>query len=160
MGLLLKKLIGQSAGDPPEPGCHEEASTVNQGVTMTQQEMQSQYGPPAGLICPECQGPIWEVADGKHSQFRCLVGHIFSPESFVAEEGVAVERALWVAVKTLQERADLLRKLADKAAAMGQSISAASFRDKARESHGHADVIRDILKRLDAVNVSAEPTTK
>jgi two-component system chemotaxis response regulator CheB len=157
MGALLKKLIGQSAGDPPEPGCHEEASTVNQGVTMTQDQMESKFGPPAGLICPECQGPIWEVAEGKHSQFRCLVGHIFSPESFVAEEGVAVERALWVAVKTLQERADLLRKLADKASAMGQSISASSFHDKARESHSHAEIIRDILKRFNgAVNASAE----
>ena len=156
IGPLLKKLIGQSAGDLPEPGCHEEASTINQGVTMTQHEMQSRFGPPAGLICPECQGPIWEVAEGKHSQFRCLVGHIFSPESFVAEEGAAVERALWVAVKTLQERADLLGKLADKSAAMGQSISASSFREKARESQSHAETIRDILKRVDAGDAPAE----
>ena len=61
-----------------------------------------------------------------------------------------MERTLWTAVKTLQERADLLKKLADKASAIGQSISAASFRDKALESENHADVIRDILKRFDA----------
>jgi two-component system chemotaxis response regulator CheB len=117
---------------------------------MTQQEMEAKFGPPAGLICPECNGPIWEATEGKHTQFRCLVGHIFSPESFVAEEGVAVERALWVAVKILQERSDLLHKLATKAASIGQTISSASFREKATQSQNHADVIRDILKRFDA----------
>jgi two-component system chemotaxis response regulator CheB len=149
MGGLLKKLILKSAGDPAEPGCHEEASTVNQGRTMSQQEMEGKFGAPSALICPECQGPIWETAEGNHTQFRCLVGHMFSPESFVAEEGAAVERALWVAVKTLQERADLLRKMADKAGRMGQTMSAASFRDKATDSQGHANVIRDILNRFD-----------
>lgn len=150
MPAILKKLIGEPPGDPASVGCHEDANTYNQGKTMSQLEMAGRFGAPSSLICPECQGPIWEVAEGKHTQYRCLVGHIFSPESFVAEEGAAVERALWVAVKTLQERSDLLKKLADKASAIGQSISAASFREKARESEGHADVIRDILKRFDA----------
>jgi two-component system chemotaxis response regulator CheB len=117
--------------------------------------MEARYGPPSALACPECQGPIWELTENKHSQFRCLVGHIFSQDSFVAEEGVAVERALWVAVKTLQERSDLLRKLADKSSAMGQAISASSFRDKAEESQNHAEVIRDILKRFNAAPVTA-----
>ena len=150
MPALLRKLISSPPGDTTSPGCHENAETFNQGKTMSQYEMESRFGPPTALACPECQGPIWETRDGAHSQYRCLVGHIFSPESFVAEEGIAVERALWTAVKTLQERADLLKKLADKASAIGQSISAASFRDKALESENHADVIRDILKRFDA----------
>lgn len=150
MPALLKQLIGEAPGDPASVGCHEDAETYNQDITMSQHEMEKKFGAPAGLICPECQGPIWEVMEGKHSQFRCLVGHIFSPESFVAEEAAAVERALWVAVKTLQERSDLLGKLADKAANIGQSISAAGFGDKAQESKSHADVIRDILKRFES----------
>lgn len=154
MGGLLKKLVAESAGDPAAPGCHEDASTYNQSNTMSQQQMEEKFGPPSALACPECSGPIWEVVEGQHSQFRCLVGHIFSQESFVAEEGVAVERALWVAVKTLQERSDLLGRLADKASRIGQSITAASFRDKARESQNHADSIREILKRFDGASTA------
>lgn len=117
---------------------------------MNHHDMEKLYGPPTALVCPECSGPIWESNDGEHNQYRCVVGHVYSPESFVAEEGVAAERALWVAVKTLQERADLLKKLSDKAAAMNQSMSAASFTEKAHESQSHADVIRGILGRFDA----------
>jgi len=151
MSSLLARLIKQSPGNSAQPGCHEEASTINQGETMSQNEMEQKFGPPSGFICPECSGPVWEVEDGNHSQFRCLVGHIFSPESFVAEEAVAVERALWVAVKTLQERSDLLRRLANKASGMAQSLSAASFREKAEESESHAEVIRGILRRFETV---------
>jgi two-component system chemotaxis response regulator CheB len=149
MGALLRRLIKEPSGSPPAVGCHEEANTANQEITMNQQEMIERFGPPTALVCPECSGPIWEVQDGNYAQYRCLVGHAYSPESFVAEEGVAAERALWVAVKTLQERADLLRRLADKASAMAQSISAASFRERAVESENHAEVIRGILKRFD-----------
>jgi two-component system chemotaxis response regulator CheB len=146
---VISRLIKKPADGQPEPGCQKEATNVNQGETMTQKEMEQQFGPPSGFICPECSGPVWEIEEGNHSQFRCLVGHLFSPESFVAEEAVAVERALWVAVKTLQERSDLFRRLADKASDMAQSISAASFRDKAKESEDHAEVIRGILKRFE-----------
>lgn len=148
MSSLLIRLIKKAPGEPSVPGCHEEASTFNQGKTMSQDEMGQKYGPPSGYICPECNGPIWQVEEGSHTQFRCLVGHAYSPESFIAEEGVAAERALWVAVKTLQERADLLRKLATKSMEMGQAISASSFREKAEESEKNADIIRTILKRF------------
>jgi two-component system chemotaxis response regulator CheB len=151
IGAVLRRLINEPCGDSASVGCHEESSTANQGETMNQKEMEQKFGPPSALICPECNGPIWEATDGNHTQYRCLVGHIFSPESFVAEEGVAVERALWVAVKTLQERSDLLRRLADKAMQMGQSISGASFVEKAEESEQHGKVIREILRRLDGV---------
>jgi len=115
---------------------------------MSLQEMQNQYGAPSGLICPECSGPIWETTEGKVNQYRCLIGHAYSPESFVAEEGIAAERALWVAVKTLQERSSLLKRLAERAQGVGQSITAANFKTQAEESDNHAEAIRNILRRF------------
>jgi two-component system, chemotaxis family, protein-glutamate methylesterase/glutaminase len=148
MRTLLPQLIKSPPGQPAKAGCHEEAKTFNLNHTMTLKEMEQKYGHPSGMICPECNGPIWETAEGKVTQFRCLVGHAYSPESFVAEEGVAVERSLWVAVKTLQERASLLRRLSDKSQSMGQSITSANFREQAKESEDHAEVIRNIVKKF------------
>jgi two-component system chemotaxis response regulator CheB len=145
---LLPKLIKTPARNPSEPGCHKDASIINQEQTMTANEMEQKYGSPTGLVCPECSGPIWEAPEGKLTQFRCLVGHAYSPDSFVAEEAIAAERALWVAVKTLQERSSLLRRLSDRANHMGQSITASNFRVQAEESESHAEVIRNILKRF------------
>jgi two-component system, chemotaxis family, protein-glutamate methylesterase/glutaminase len=145
----LRRMIKEPPNKQPEVGCHEDAENLNQRASMNHHDMEKRYGPPSALVCPECSGPIWETEEANHTQYRCVVGHVYSPESFVAEEGVAAERALWVAVKTLQERSDLLKRLSDKATAMNQAISAASFKEKADESQAHADVIRGVLARFD-----------
>jgi two-component system, chemotaxis family, protein-glutamate methylesterase/glutaminase len=69
-------------------------------------------GPPSGLTCPECHGPLWEVQDGELVRYRCRVGHGFSEESLVIEQGGAVEAALWTALEALEERAEFLKGVA------------------------------------------------
>jgi two-component system chemotaxis response regulator CheB len=150
MGTLLRKLIQTAPGPSKSPGCDKTSiELINTWGTMSQKSMEEQFGPPSGFVCPECNGPIWQVEDGRVTQFRCLVGHAYSPESFVADEGAAVERALWVAVKILQERADLLNRLAGKAAEVGQSITSSSFKSKAEECQAHSEAVRGILKRFE-----------
>lgn len=112
---------------------------------MTVAEMQAKYGAPSVSVCPECSGPMWEMRSGKVTSFRCLVGHSFSPESLLAEEAEAVERALWVAVQTLQERANLLRNLAE---SYERTEARAGFESRAREAEADAQVIQDLLARV------------
>lgn len=145
---LLRRIIKSPAGKPQAAGCHQQQKLASLRDTMTIKQMEENYGAPSALVCPECNGPIWETSEGKVTQFRCLVGHAFSPESFAAEEAVAVERALWVAVKTLQERASLLRNLSDRAYSLDQTITGSNFRQQSRENEEHAEVIRGILKRF------------
>jgi two-component system, chemotaxis family, protein-glutamate methylesterase/glutaminase len=66
-------------------------------------------GPPTALSCPECHGPLWEVEDGELVRYRCRVGHGFSEESLVIEQGGTVEAALWTALEALEERAEFLK---------------------------------------------------
>jgi two-component system, chemotaxis family, protein-glutamate methylesterase/glutaminase len=64
------------------------------------------------LTCPECRGTIWEVQNGPLMQYRCRVGHSFSPRSMLAEHTAAQEKALWAAIVALEEGAVLANKLA------------------------------------------------
>ena len=70
---------------------------------------------PAELGCPECGGPLWEREEGPLVRFACRVGHVYSPESLVSEQGKALEAALWTALRGLEERADLYRRMARRA---------------------------------------------
>lgn len=110
--------------------------------SMNVQEMEGRFGVPTAFICPECNGPLWEAKKGRTKTFKCLVGHAFSPDSLLAEDGEAVERALWVAVKTLQERASLLRNLAE---GYKKNGTTGLFEDRAREAEEQASVIRKLL---------------
>src|SRR5438067_5091029 len=61
-------------------------------------------GPPSALSCPECGGALWEQKEGLLVRFTCQVGHAYSPESLVTEQGRALETALWSALRALEER--------------------------------------------------------
>jgi two-component system chemotaxis response regulator CheB len=66
------------------------------------------------LTCPECRGTIWRVDRGILTEYRCRVGHTYSPRTMLAEHFAAQEKALWAAVVALEEGAVLATELADK----------------------------------------------
>lgn len=100
----------------------------------------------SGLTCPECGGAIWEHQEGEIVRFKCHVGHAYSPESMQTEQGRALEAALWSALRSLEEREDLFRRMARRAAAPAESI--ARFERKAAEVANHAEAIRRTIAEL------------
>jgi two-component system, chemotaxis family, protein-glutamate methylesterase/glutaminase len=69
-------------------------------------------GPPSGYTCPDCNGSLMDVSDGN---YRCRVGHAWTADSWLRARDHEVEGALWVALRSLQEKAKLSRRLADNA---------------------------------------------
>jgi len=63
------------------------------------------------VTCPECRGTIWEIPRGPSVEYRCRVGHSFSPRSMLAEHFAAQERVMWAAVVAMEEGAALARRL-------------------------------------------------
>lgn len=102
-------------------------------------------GPPTGLTCPECGGALWETGEDDMLEFRCRVGHRYLAESMLVDQDAAVERALWAAMRILEERTQVSERLARKAAGRNSARSEAQFRELARESRANAGVIRAML---------------
>lgn len=95
----------------------------------------------SGLTCPECSGPLYT---GAEHTFDCLVGHRWSPQSLFEEQSASVERALWLAVRALDERGKLAGRLAGAAQERGHRISADQFATAADEAREAADAIREV----------------
>ncbi|OBJ35037.1 protein-glutamate methylesterase [Mycolicibacterium mucogenicum] len=66
-------------------------------------------GPPSGYTCPDCNGSLSTISDGN---YRCHVGHAWSGEALIQARGDEVDGALCVAVRSLQEKAQLARRMA------------------------------------------------
>ena len=117
-------------------------------------------GDPTLLTCPDCGGVMLERDEGGVVRFACQVGHSYSPESFDDEQNEALESALWTAIRTLDERADLLRRMARRAGRNGGPASVDSTADrltlKAQTAADHADEIRGTLLRLRGSESQAE----
>ena len=111
----------------------------------------------SGLTCPECGGPLYISQDGGAETYDCFVGHRWAPRDLFEEQSSAVERALWLAIRSLEERARLSGQLADGARERGHVLSASQFSEVAEEATRSADTLRDAVNGMHA-EVAAEQT--
>jgi two-component system chemotaxis response regulator CheB len=104
-------------------------------------------GDPSGLTCPECGGALWERDEGSLVRFACRTGHAYSPDTLVVEQSKALEVALWSALRGLEERADLFRRMAGRASNR-QPPTARRYESRASAVERHAQVVRDAMAKL------------
>jgi len=133
-----------SASEEAETGDNEtEATSVESGFDVSEQH--EAPGSPTVLRCPECNGAPWELEDGDLQSYAFHVGHVVSADSLLGEQEDAVERAVWSAVRLLEEQANLNNRLADRPEQRGDARSPARFRGKARVAEQQAALIRGAL---------------
>ena len=94
-------------------------------------------GTPSAYTCPECHGTLWEVQEGKLLRYACRVGHSFSVESMLQDQSNATERALWAALRALEERTDLSRRMEERSRASGLAVAAKRYDELARSAEHH-----------------------
>ena len=99
----------------------------------------------SAFTCPECHGALWEQRDGDLLRFRCHVGHAFSADSLVAEQTESLEMALWSAVRALEEKMSLARRMAARSRQRNFERAARGFEEKARAAQQQADMLRQLL---------------
>ncbi|OBI80104.1 chemotaxis protein CheB [Mycobacterium sp. E740] len=88
-----------------------------------------ELGEHSGYICPDCNGSLLEVST---TSYRCRVGHAWTADALLKARDEEVEGALWVALRSLREKAKLSRKLAD-------TVGAGSVRQRYLQTAEEAD---------------------
>jgi two-component system chemotaxis response regulator CheB len=138
------------------------AAMVN-GTTSPKSPDTGPPGPPAQAedptvtVCPECGGVLTEHAEAGAVQWRCRVGHRYSPGSLVDVQANGVEAALWAAVRALEDRARLLQRMASQLETRDQPRSARHFRRLAREAENQGQLVRSALAQAAQTTLTAVP---
>ena len=97
------------------------------------------------LICPDCQGPMWQERQGRIVEYECRVGHRFSPLSMLSSFREGVENRLWNVVVSLDATADFAEQLEPelgekaRAEAVNQRLRAAAIRQMLSDAVGTSD---------------------
>jgi two-component system chemotaxis response regulator CheB len=97
----------------------------------------------SGFTCPECRGPLFQKSLAPLlEEFRCRVGHAFSPRILLAEHTSVQERKLYEAIVALEEGADLAEHLAT----TSQPVQRDQLLIEAAQLRQHAAGIRKMIE--------------
>lgn len=102
-------------------------------------------GDPAPLTCPSCGGVLTKMRYGKLLRFRCQVGHEMSAEVLAKKQEGAIDEALRVALRMIEERAELTGRLAEDSRQSQRVAIAELYQQRSAEYRHYADVLRNAL---------------
>lgn len=128
----------------------EEVMTVSS--EQPQRESELMPGEPRKLgttlgrySCPDCGGVLTEMDDDGLLHFRCRIGHAYSPETLVSSQANTVEGALWMAIRAMEENAEVCRRLAARSEARRQPSIVARYEERANDMLSAADTVRALI---------------
>jgi two-component system chemotaxis response regulator CheB len=101
-------------------------------------------GVPSGFGCPDCQGSLFELPD-RQLRYRCRVGHAWTAVSLLAQQDAGLEHALWMALRSLEEKAALARRMAASARERGSRRTATHYEERAAEALTATGRLRELL---------------
>ena len=90
--------------------------------------------------CPECRGPLTEVATDGIVEYTCLIGHRYSPRGLLLAHSEAQERALWAATLALQEAKVLADEVAPHLGGDADSV-----RQQGDQKRQEAEAVRTVI---------------
>ncbi|MEB4210171.1 chemotaxis protein CheB [Mycobacterium sp. 94-17] len=141
IGAVLKELSQREIEDPNmerDPAMELENRIAMMSRFSTNFNTQD-LGAPSAYTCPDCNGSLVSISEGN---FRCQVGHAWTADALLAAHDDEVEGALWVAVRSLQEKARLARASADR---FGPGMVARRYAALAEEAERALAVLSDRL---------------
>jgi two-component system chemotaxis response regulator CheB len=108
----------------------------------------------SGYTCPDCQGGLTEVDPA--GRYRCRIGHAWSAQALLAAHDGEFRFALQKALRALDEKAGLARKLAAQLSNRKPGGLAERYAASAREATEAAETLRRFL--LDTTGLVEEET--
>ncbi|GAB2864846.1 chemotaxis protein CheB [Hymenobacter ruber] len=93
------------------------------------------------LTCPDCGGNLWEVNEGKVLRYRCHTGHAYTADSLLHNSQQHLEETLWVALRMMEERKNLLTGMA----ARNEGSYSVQRKERLEEIKKHINRLREFL---------------
>ena len=142
MGLLLSDLITEQVPDEPNL-IQEELKRIEAEVNIAAQDNAFDMGildmgELTPLTCPECNGALISIKEGKLIRYRCHTGHAYTANSLLAETTKVVEESFWKGIRALEETVILLEQSGQHFAEGGNKTVSEQFLQKSRETKERA----------------------
>lgn len=100
------------------------------------------------FACPDCGGGLWEAKNDIIKRYRCHIGHAYTERDLVLKQAEAAGTTLWVALRMMEERKHLLKKMEVEYFKKGYKTLSSNSIEKQGEMTHHIDKLKEILHDL------------
>ena len=156
MPALLTSLAHEPAGQTKALPRNIQYEVEIARTGQSDMDQMDKFGRRSVLGCPDCGGVMWEIDEGELSRFRCHVGHTYTAEVMSLALDDNLRRALATAVRALEERTALARKLHHQAKSSGHRLLAQTWAEKTKEFERETEIIRSSTRRMDRLAAKAD----
>jgi two-component system, chemotaxis family, protein-glutamate methylesterase/glutaminase len=145
LGDVLFDLAREQAGKPlPIPPEIRLEVEIAAGERIGSESI-GQIADPSPLTCPSCGGVLSALKADHPLRFRCQVGHAYTADALAKEQEGRVDEALRVALRIIEERAELVHRMSEDDRRSGRLALSKIYETRAVEYRGYADMIRRVM---------------
>ncbi len=145
MGDIILKITQTETLEKPVPEDVIIESQIAERVIIDYENIKK-LGEKSIFACPDCGGGMWYIENGgKVNRYRCHIGHAYTEKDLVVKQNEKLESTLWMALRIMEERRNLLMKMENDSNSRGLSKGAATHKKKKEEIQIHVDNLKEIL---------------
>ena len=127
----------------PEPIKRE--AEIAERIAIGIDLMESLDGERSAYSCPDCGGALWQIKDGDVIRYRCYTGHMYTSDELLEQKRKELENTFWVAMRIMEERRNLLNRMAEEEESKGWIKSSGNKQKRAEELEMHINRLKQML---------------
>jgi len=147
MGYILDDVFSKPEPKPVEVPPEIKLETeITERIVSDINEL-TQLGTHSRYTCPDCGGGLYQVNNEPLLRYRCHTGHVYTADTLLQRQNEELEQSVWVSIRMLEERRNLLLQMAAKSTGKADSYKQAQH-DRANEINLHIDRLKGLLMSL------------
>lgn len=141
IAIITKKKKGKKTSVPKDVIAESKIAET----TAVRIEDIEKIGDKSAFACPDCGGNLWTINDDIIKRYRCHIGHAYSERDLVVKQAEIASSTLWVALRMMEERKHLLKKMELESAKKGYKSLSANHIQRHDEMANHIETLKKML---------------
>lgn len=146
MGETILKITQTEHEEKPAPPDVIIESEIAERVVVDFENVQA-IAEKSIYACPDCGGGLWYIENGSGNvnRYRCHIGHSYSEKDLVVKQSEILESTLWTALRIMEERRTLLKKMEGDNRKKGLTKISSGYHEKGEGLQAHIDNMKEVL---------------
>jgi two-component system chemotaxis response regulator CheB len=141
---LMEQEVPAEVPVPPEIQIEAEL-TENRMIDLNAMKQIADH---SDFVCPDCGGGLWAIKNDPTHRYRCHTGHVYTENILYDQHGEHLEESVWVSIRMLEERRNMLGLMAGHASERKDQEAAEMNIQRAREMEMHISRMKKVLASI------------